>query len=178
VALVRKTRRVGWQILMAVTYFGNNSNGDGNTTLAANYIYATRFTNDTTGNITELGINLQAALTGHIRIGVYNITAEANHPGTLVVDAGALTNPGTGWTSITGLSTAVTAATDYYLAFVADAGPTFYTLSTGFNSYISRAYGVLPDPAGDIGGAQGNGLCMRCGVEAAGGATNVVQMLI
>jgi hypothetical protein len=162
---------------MAVTYFGNNSNGDITGALLANYKYCSRFTNGTAGNITELGINFPTGGTGHVRIGVYNITAEAGHPGTMVLDAGVITNPVSGWNSITGLLTAVTAI-DYYLVALSDFQVDFYGVAAQFNYYNSQAYGALSDPFGDIAGGQSNGLCMRAGVEPPPVTTNLLLNVV
>jgi hypothetical protein len=168
---------------MAVTYFGDNTTGTGHEGQSNNQLCSNRFTNDTkTGTLVEIGVNLYSAYTGHIRVGVYADTGSTTQPGGLLLDAGVLTNPGTGWNSVTGLSLSVTLNTIYWLSAVCDSvSPDYfvpYINSAGYVRYATHTYGPLTDPAEATSDAS-NRFCMRAGVEDAGGAaTNIVRMII
>ncbi len=155
---------------MAITYFGNNSNGDGTGAIEAGTIAATLFTNSTVGNLTELSINLNSAYTGNCRIGVYAYSGSSTQPGALLLDAGEFTNPGSGWNTKSSLTLAVT-ATQYWLCVIPSTDTPAYIswrqVAAQSNSYAVRSggYGALPDPCPTIAGTQGGGLCMRAGVD-------------
>lgn len=160
---------------MAVTYFGLNTNGNNHELRSANYLQGMLFQNTAgAGTLTELGINYYAGVTSHVRLGIY--ADSAGSPGALLLDAGEITNPVTGWNTISGLSLAVTNGTYYWLAFNQDyaSGADIYVDTTITNrDYISSAYGALPNPFGTPGGTGQSDICMRAGVTA-GGATQTL----
>jgi hypothetical protein len=151
-----------------VVYFGQNDNGDGTAERAADRIWANEFVNGAgSGNITEIGLNLSSALTGHVRLGVYAESASPDQPGTLLLDAGVLTNPGTGWQSITGLSLAVTNGTTYWLCWITDAATTTYVNgSYNFSYDNTTVYGALPATFPTIAGTIASRQSIRAGVTA------------
>jgi hypothetical protein len=164
---------------VSVTYFGDNSNGTGNDYWGTGYLDSVLFQNTAgDGTLTELGINIVSG-TGKVRIGVYAYDAGyPEQPGGLLLDAGELTNPSAGWNTISGLSLEVTNGTYYWLSFTDNATFYVYHNSAGATYYASKVYGALADPAEFTGGHyDGYRVCMRAGVEAGGGATNVVYML-
>jgi hypothetical protein len=151
---------------MAVTYFGQNSDGNNAVNASANYLISVRFQNTAgTGNITELGINIHSALTGSVRLGVYADGVDAQHPGALLLDAGVLTNPGTGWQTISGLSLAVTENTYYCLAHVASSDVQVRSTTGVEDIYKSFTYATLPNPFGTGTATETNATCLRAGVE-------------
>lgn len=157
---------------MAVTYFGQNDNGDGSAGRAIDYLRGCRFENTAgTGNLAELGINLVESKTGKILLAVYADTGSTSQPGARLLDAGELTNPGAGWNSITGLTLAVTEGTYYWLVWNNSTSPTVYHNTAHSFSYRAWTYADgMPDPFGTIGGTQTPRTSIRAGVELAGAA--------
>jgi len=160
---------------LAVTYFGNDSNGDQTLALEANYVNATRFTNNAgSGNLSEIGIRLNSNYTGLIHVGVYAVKDpdEAGHPGVLLLDAGEFLNPTAGWNTRTGLTLHVDNGVDYWLAGMSSTDSPDYinvrSVAAQYESYANSTYGPLPNPCPDIAGQQSGGLCIRAGVEAIG----------
>jgi len=153
---------------MAVTYFGQNDDGNGHAARSLNYLKAIRFQNTAgAGNITELGINFYAGFTGNVRLGVYADTGSATQPGSRLLDAGEITNPVTGWNSITGLSLAVNADAYYWLVWNNGANADAYH-NTGYNLYyLAATYGPLPTTI-DFPTAQAVRTSFRAGVESGG----------
>jgi len=157
---------------MAVVYFGDNSSGTEPSACISGYYYPTRFTNGAgTGNITEIGVNVNSAYTGTIRMGVYADTGSDSQPGALLLDAGTITNPGTGWQTISSLSLAVTDGTIYWLIVTSSTdSPDYFTPRRNTATYVHyapQAYGPLVDPAPTRTGSD-KGVCIRAGVEAGG----------
>ena len=153
---------------MAVTYFGQNDDGNGHASRSLNYIKAIRFQNTAgAGNITELGINFYAGFTGNVRLGIYADTGSATQPGSRLLDAGEITNPSTGWNSITGLSYAVSADAYYWLVWNNSANADAYH-NTAYNLYyLAATYGPLPTTI-DAPTAQAIRTSIRAGVEVGG----------
>jgi len=132
-------------VSVPVTYIGQNDSGNGHGTWSANYIRAFR-TQNTAGKgvLTEIGINLYSAYTGSVRVGVY-AGGDSTTPGTLLLDAGELTNPSAGWNTISGLSLAVDADAYYWLAVINSAAsfPIYYNTAYTMK-YKSYTYAALP----------------------------------
>jgi hypothetical protein len=152
---------------VAITYFGDNSNGTGDDFWGTGYLDSRLFQNTAgDGILKELGINVVSG-TGNIRMGVYAYDAGyPEQPQELLLDAGVLTNPGPGWNTISGLSLPVTNGTYYWLSFTDDSTFYIYHNSAGDEYYASKSYGALSDPAeATTSHYDGYGVCMRAGVE-------------
>jgi hypothetical protein len=130
---------------------------------------------------------MNSAYTGTIRLGVYAYAASESQPGARLLDAGSIVNPAALWNTISSLSLAVTLNTQYWLVYMPSTNTPDYTnhdtLSTGPNSYYfpksgGWGDGTLPTPCPTCTGGEGGAVCIRAGVTAAGGATNVVYMII
>jgi hypothetical protein len=160
---------------MAVTFFGQDDNGNSNMGASANYIYARRFTCHKTGPLVSVALNFHQAYAGDVRLGVYNVSGEAGHLGTLIVDAGVLSGPGTGWQTRNILTPPdVTQGVDYYLVFLPStdtpANLEFrcqhnLTDPIYYDYYSAQAYGALPSTGPDLSGGEDYAPCMRAGVD-------------
>ena len=162
-----------WEVIMAVTYFGNNVTGTLNGGMEAGTIFGSLFTANLTGNMSELGMLFHTAYTGNVRLGVYAYAASTSQPGARLLDAGELVNPGSGWQSKLTLTLAIVNATQYWLVAICSADTPAYinyeqTGGVGLMYYWPRSggYGALPTPCPTTSGGEGNTLCIRAGVEA------------
>lgn len=160
---------------MAATYFGYNVALAAFKVSAAGYLDAMRFQNTAgSGTLTEIGLYFtDMDSTGNVRLGIYADTGSATQPGALLLDAGAVAfSEADTWYSKTGLSLSVTNGTYYWLAWIPSVAA---YLGGEDNAGSSRSmkdavgYGALPTPFPTIAGNYEERICVRAGVEVAGG---------
>ena len=167
-----------------MTYFGYTGSSSGLLTVTSGNVWGALVQNNAGGgNITEIGIYIDDYDTGgNARFGIYAVGTDYQ-PGALLLDAGEVTI-GVGdkdtWKTITGLSFPVTNGTYYWIS-----------ITTNFDCYLGRndnqtgfhfsrgphVYGALPNPFPEVAYENDDPMMCRAGVEAGGGATNVVYMI-
>jgi hypothetical protein len=107
------------------------------------------------GTITSLAISLNAAVTGHMKMGVYSSDSGGN-PNALLGTSNEVTNPASGSNTFTFSSpVAITAGTKYWYAVHSDVAFTFKTSNSSPAAFsLVRAYASgLIDPATGLTGA-------------------------
>jgi hypothetical protein len=117
----------------------------------ANVLYATKTAASNILFITSCAINLNTALTGNIRLGIYRDTNGDGYPDKLLFDLGEFVNPGTGWQtkSLPSPYACLSWANEdkpIWFAVVASAAPTLWARATSGGLAVSYTYGALPDP--------------------------------
>jgi hypothetical protein len=126
-------------------YFGQNGEGNGHAVRTINNLKACLFENTSgAGVLTEIGINVYAAATGRIRLGVYADSGSDVNPGALLLDAGEVVNPVAGWNSIKNLRLAVEAGKRYWLAWQNNVGIDVYHNTGFYFSYAAFLYAPFP----------------------------------
>jgi len=113
-------------------------------TVNANTVSYIAFTSTVTGAVGSIVFQLNTALTGNIKLAIYDSTGSGTGPGAVLATSSAFNNPTTGgtWTLTTPLS--VRAGTKYYVAFDQDTN-TSYKLSTVSGSYTgTTTYASFP----------------------------------
>jgi len=141
-------------------------------TLTSDRMYGKVFTVAETETFTRIGIEVQTAVSGNARLGIYNFVDGV--PTTLVADLGTVSTSTTGEKEIT-ISQALTAGI-YVLAVIADNASalfrgtndlTILSHFTGAQSgqsgtevafFIDTTFGVLDDPFGSVSYTSGTGV--------------------
>jgi hypothetical protein len=126
---------------------GADVSDSGNNPHNLGYIFLTRFTAESSGNITE--IRVKSGTSGSIKVAIY--TDSGGEPGALVNATTSGTPVAAGWNTVSIPSTAVTAGTNYWLAVRMDAvGAALWNPASGTMRYKGGIdFGAAwPDTAG------------------------------
>jgi hypothetical protein len=108
-------------------FLGQNNPGLAvGSSLTANNLRAAPLLAPTSGTLVSLVVQLNAGITGHIKMALYDSTGASGNAGALIASSVELTNPGAGLTTFAIIgSPVVQRGTLYWLAFWSDTGPVF-----------------------------------------------------
>jgi hypothetical protein len=117
-----------------------------NASNTSNYFILSRFTANSTANMTQFKINCSGA--GNVKVAIYS--DNAGQPGNLLNSINTSTPVVAGWNTITFPSTALTSGTNYWLAFNSDSTIVGAKSGVGNRRYMAATFSTFNCP-GSVG---------------------------